>query len=351
MNQALEFRQKLTDWFKANARDLPWRQTPTLYKTCVSEFMLQQTQVKTVIPYFLRWMKLFSDFEPLARATHEAVIQAWAGLGYYSRAKNLHTFAQAVVKKPVKTYTDLLKHKGIGSYTAAAIASLAFNEKVAVVDGNVVRVLSRIFNQNQPFKSKASALKWCAPIAQDLLDINEPGLYNEAIMELGALVCTKQNPLCQACPLKTLCKAFAASTVNLCPQFIAPSRKKAYKRRLWFIKNNRLLLEPSRVGNRALLELPEITEERYACLPKLTCIFTGKRSIGCTDYKEDVYQILEKQLDNVACRSLDVNTASAFYNTARFKSCQFVSVANLKTCALCGPHKRWISELLKKYHC
>ena len=188
------FRKRLLRWFSHNARVLPWRENPSLYKTVVSEFMLQQTQVKTVVPYFNRWLERFPDFESLATADVHDVIKLWEGLGYYSRAKNLQFFAKKFINNPAQNFLDLLKFKGVGTYTAAAIASIAFHESVAVVDGNVVRVLARIFNLQTLFPNKDNAVKYVTPLANELIDGQHPGDFNEAMMELGALVCTKNNP-------------------------------------------------------------------------------------------------------------------------------------------------------------
>ncbi|MGX8717046.1 MAG: A/G-specific adenine glycosylase [bacterium] len=329
------FRQNLLSWFSRNARVLPWREAPSLYKTVVSEFMLQQTQVKTVLPFFNRWLEHFPNFETLAESDVHEVIKLWEGLGYYSRAKNLQSFAQNFIKNPAKSFSDLLKFKGVGSYTAAAIASIAFHEKVAVVDGNVIRVLARIFNMQAVFQSKDSAVKLITPLANELIAPEHPGDFNEAIMELGALICTKSNPKCDACPLKDLCEAFKQNTVDKCPRFVQLARKKCLKKRLWLIKNGSLLLEPSRVGgSNTLWELPEITPERetYCELSKL--IFTGRRSIGTTTFIEEIYTIAP--------------TVEELTSLKIFSQCTYFLLNDVRKISLSGPHKRWIQEILKR---
>ena len=327
------FRQNLLSWFSRNARVLPWRSTPSLYKTVVSEFMLQQTQVKTVLPFFNRWLEHFPNFETLAESDVHEVIKLWEGLGYYSRAKNLQLFAQNFIKNPAKSFSDLLKFKGVGSYTAAAIASIAFHEKVAVVDGNVIRVLARIFNMQAIFQSKDSAVKRITPLANELIDPEHPGDFNEAIMELGALVCTKNNPKCEACPLKYLCEVFKQNTVDKCPRFVQLARKKCLKKRLWLIKNGSLLLEPSRVGgSNTLWELPELTPEREACCELSKLIFTGRRSIGTTTFIEKIYTITHPD---------EVLTP-----LKPFEKCTYFSINDVHKISLSGPHKRWIRTLL-----
>ena len=326
------FRKNLLSWFKTNARILPWRTNPSLYKTIVSEFMLQQTQVKTVLPFFIKWVERFPSFEVLAKATSDEVIHYWAGLGYYSRAKNLHSLAKNILNHPINNAEDLLKHKGIGPYTSAAIASIAFNEPIVVIDGNVIRVLARIFNHTEIFASKDVSIKWCTPFAQKLLDKHNPGKFNEAIMELGALVCTKNSPKCSDCPLKELCLALKNNTIDLCPQFIQPKREKQTKKRLWLYKAGKLLLENSSISN--LLELPEVTNERSLFIHDHQLVFSGKRSISTTDYTEEIYEPL-------ALNDFSINAPV-------FSTCKLYPISDLDKISLSGPHKRWIKTLLKK---
>ena len=330
-----QFRSALLTWFDQHARVLPWRTAPSFYKTVVSEFMLQQTQVKTVLPFFQRWLEHFPDFATLAKASQNEVCTLWAGLGYYSRAKNLQLFAQVFLQKPPQCYADLLLFKGIGPYAAAAIASLAFNEPVVVVDGNVIRVLTRIYNIQNAFTSKDRAIKIITPLAQHLLDARQPGKFNEAIMELGALICTKNQVRCHECPLKFLCAAFQANTVDKCPQFVQVKRKKCSKKRLLYIVDQKILLERSRIGgNLSLLELPELDPARQKLLSNLHVIFSGKRSIGTTDFTETIYSGHSPHLDLI--------------QTPAFLNCALYKIDSLSQLALSGPHKRWINSFLKQ---
>ena len=332
------FREKLLRWFRQNARDLPWRRNPTLYKTVISEFMLQQTQVKTVLPYFERWITVFPNFETIASAPAETVLRQWSGLGYYARARHLHTTARCFVQNPPQSYRELLRCPGIGRYTAAAIASIAWNEPVAVVDGNVVRVLARIFNHSEPFISKSAALTWATPQAQRLLDKEHAGIFNEAMMELGAVVCTPTAPQCERCPLRNLCRAYKNNTVRQCPSFQPTPHFKKTVKRLWLLMNEKLLLEPSRIGGeKALRELPELTEERQKLFSDLREIFRAKRSITNTTYTEVIYQP----------HPLKIKTYSeAFFQKTPFKGCQFFPLQQLYAVALSGPHRRWIQRIL-----
>ena len=200
----------LLDWYTHNARDLPWRCANSPYRTWVSEVMLQQTQVDTVIPYFIRWMAAFPEIASLAEADEQAVLSAWEGLGYYSRARNLHRAARLVMEdhsgQLPPSSAALQRLPGIGPYTAGAIASIAFGEDVAAVDGNIRRVLARLFNISVPVRSAEGEARVQA-LAQGHLPSGRAGDYNQALMELGALVCRPKNPDCGQCPVAEWCQA------------------------------------------------------------------------------------------------------------------------------------------------
>ncbi len=229
-NVQIAIKSRLLPWFAKNARDLPWRKNRTPYRVWVSEIMLQQTRVDTVIDYYRRWMKAFPSWRALARAPQSDVLKAWEGLGYYTRARNLHAAAKLMVEKgessipaagqrleASSTLKELLTYPGIGPYTAAAIASLAFNEDAAVVDGNVIRVLSRLFAYGGDGKSTVGKKKMQA-WADELLVKGRAGEFNEAMMELGALVCLPKNPKCSDCPMQKVCAAFAKGAVDKYPK-------------------------------------------------------------------------------------------------------------------------------------
>ncbi len=197
-------------WYEKNARVLPWRGHPDPYAIWVSEIMLQQTRVETVIPYFDHWMKKFPTVAALAEASEQTVLSAWEGLGYYSRVRNLHKAAQMVVDQfggQIPEETRLLrKLPGIGRYTAAAIASIAFNQDVATLDGNLRRVFARVYDVSTPADSPAGEeTLWS--LAQEQIPPGRAGDYNQALMDLGSAVCLPQKPLCLICPLMNMCKA------------------------------------------------------------------------------------------------------------------------------------------------
>jgi A/G-specific adenine glycosylase len=206
-----DFSKRLIFWYENNARELPWRGILDPYGVWVSEIMLQQTQVETVIPYYVRWMKQFPTLKALSEASQQQVLSLWEGLGYYGRARNFQRAAQIVMTDwggeiphdPLK----LLTLPGIGRYTAGAIASIAFNQDIPVLDGNVRRVLARHFNVEIPARSPAGEkLLW--KIAGDHLPFGKAGSYNQALMDLGALICTPKLPTCPVCPLNGSCLAF-----------------------------------------------------------------------------------------------------------------------------------------------
>ena len=214
----MNFAATLLQWFKNNGRSLPWRETNDAYAIWLSEVILQQTRIVQGMSYWERFMAQWPTVNTLAAATEDEVLKAWQGLGYYSRARNLHTAARQVVELGgfPQTFKELKTLKGVGDYTAAAIASIAFGEPVAVVDGNVYRVLSRHFGIDTPIDSTEGKKKFQA-LAQSLLPINEPADYNEAIMDFGATQCTPNSPHCSACPLCETCVAFREQRINELP--------------------------------------------------------------------------------------------------------------------------------------
>tara|TARA_Y100000590_G_scaffold470194_1_gene662679 strand:+ start:11779 stop:12852 length:1074 start_codon:yes stop_codon:yes gene_type:complete len=209
-SQNLIWRQ-LSDWFSSKKRELPWRSKPTPYRVWISEIMLQQTQVTTVIPYFENFMKYFPTLKSLATASEDEVLKQWAGLGYYSRARNLHKTAQMVYEKGrfPRTRADWEALPGIGPYTAGAILSISQNQPEAILDGNVERVLSRFFRVKESSPEKRKKIYWSLS-SQILREAHQlgisPRVFNQALMELGALVCIPKAPRCVLCPLKTKCE-------------------------------------------------------------------------------------------------------------------------------------------------
>jgi A/G-specific adenine glycosylase len=216
----MEFSNSLLHWYLQNKRDLPWRNTVNPYPIWLSEIMLQQTRVAQGMPYFLSFMEAFPTVFDLAKADEEQVLKLWQGLGYYSRARNMHKTAQIIAfdlnGNFPNNYNDLLKLKGIGEYTAAAIASFAFNEVVPVVDGNVYRVLSRYFDVVTDIASSTARKEFTA-LAKELIPNDNPALFNQAIMEFGALQCVPKNPNCEICIFNSSCAALQKKKVAELP--------------------------------------------------------------------------------------------------------------------------------------
>jgi A/G-specific adenine glycosylase len=217
------FSKRILDWYAEHARRLPWRGLQNPYAIWVSEVMLQQTRVETVIPYFLRWMQRYPDVRSLAEASLQEVLATWEGLGYYGRARNLHRAAQEVVDKYGGQLPDeapqLRKMPGIGRYTAAAIASIAFGKDEPTLDGNIRRVLARYFNVSEDARS-TRGVKQLWNLAAEHLPEGRAGAYNQALMDLGASLCTAKHPDCSACPLEDSCQAKALGIQEQRPVFI-----------------------------------------------------------------------------------------------------------------------------------
>lgn len=216
--QKHSFTSIILQWYSTHKRPLPWRKNNSPYGIWLSEVILQQTRIEQGIAYWQRMLKHFPNVETLAKATEDEILKYWQGLGYYSRARHLHAAAQQIVKLGhfPNTAQELLKLPGVGSYTAAAIGSIAFNLPMAVVDGNVYRVLARYFGISTPINSTAG-IKEFAKLAQSLLPVQTPGAYNQAIMDFGALQCTPKGTDCNCCPLKDTCIAFMTGTVCQLP--------------------------------------------------------------------------------------------------------------------------------------
>ena len=284
---------KLEEWFKANARDLPWRlpiRDP--YHALVSEFMLQQTQVSRVLEKYPPFIERFPTAQSLADADEDDVLAAWAGLGYYRRARMLHACAKAIVEDHhgvVPPDVDkLLKLPGIGQYTAGAIASMVFNQRTPIVDGNVTRVLLRLHNKPVPQTDKET-INWAWQRAKALVDVStDPGCFNEAMMELGATICTPKNICCDQCPINRHCCAHKAGTTESIPL----PKPRAKQRRLYctsivLTKDQSLLIErrPSTGMWSNMYQVPTIErDDRHLTLEELTThLGVGTESVAAVE--------------------------------------------------------------------
>ncbi|TDT41903.1 A/G-specific adenine glycosylase [Maribacter spongiicola] len=216
----MSFSGKILDWYHINKRSLPWRDSTEPYKIWLSEIILQQTRVAQGTPYYLRFIETFPTVDDLANANEEQVLKLWQGLGYYSRARNLHAAAKMVVDdhggKFPESYQQLLTLKGVGDYTASAISSICFNEPQAVVDGNVYRVLARYYGINTPINS-TEGIKYFKSLAEKVMDPDHIRDYNQGIMEFGAIQCSPKKPLCLHCPFSDSCVALQKGLVDQLP--------------------------------------------------------------------------------------------------------------------------------------
>ena len=338
MKNLAAFRKKLGQWYDSHGRALPWRGSPTLYRTVVSEFMCQQTRIDTAIPYFLRWMEVFPDFITLANAKEEKVLKLWEGLGYYQRARNLHRLAGEIaeLKEIPTSAADWEKFPGVGRYTAAAITSIIFETPAACVDGNVVRVLARVNNIDKEFKNNSEAAGFFRKTADGLLDRKNPGRHNQAMMELGATICLKTRPQCSQCPVSSYCLARRAGNQDSLPRFRSRQITAANVNRIWAQIGDSLLLYQIPPNDTRLANLYELPPVDHILLNgcERTLIKQARRSISNQRITERIYSIDPgKDLR----RKIDQNS-----------KLRWISFDQLDKITLSGPHRRWIKEILDR---
>ncbi len=332
------FQKALHAWYLVHQRKLPWREAPSLYKTVVSEFMLQQTQVVTVLPYFDRWLRELPGFTALAAAPEAKVMKLWEGLGYYSRARNLHKLAQAYVATttPPRTPAEWRELPGIGPYTAAAITSISFDEPSAVVDGNVVRLLARLTGEGRQFRDGTEAVNFFTPLADALIAGSHPGTHNQAMMELGATVCFRQKPLCLVCPVAEFCVARRNGEPEKLPRLKPKAIEQKSVTRLWCVDRGRLLLRRGNAQAKRLAglhELPEASDLGVNPAAK-DLLLTKRRAITRFQITEFIYSAkLTPALRKLITKS---------------DSLEWVPLKQLDRVTLSGPHRRWISVLLER---
>lgn len=281
----------LLAWYERHGRELPWRATRNPYHIWLSEVILQQTRVEQGWAYYLRFVERWPDVHALAAASEDEVLKAWQGLGYYSRARNLHAAAQQIVRDfggefPL-TYEAIRTLRGVGDYTAAAIASMAFDLPCAVVDGNVYRVLARLFDLATPIDS-SEGRKGFAALAQSLLDPRHAAAYNQAIMDFGAIQCTPQHPACTVCPLADRCLALAAGSVAERPVKQGRTRiRDRYFHYLHLTDGTHTLLHRREGGDiwQGLYEFPLIESERPLSVDELCATATLREWMGDRHYR------------------------------------------------------------------
>ncbi len=331
-----KFQRALLAWYRANARALPWRDAPSLYKTVVSEFMLQQTQVKTVLPYFARWMNALPDFAVLAAAPEDRVLKLWEGLGYYSRARNLHQLAKAIVARhaPPRTPAEWRELPGVGPYTAAAITSISFGAPAACVDGNVVRILARLTADATAFRDSASAAKILTPLAESLLTPDAPGDHNQAMMELGATVCLRQNPLCITCPVRPFCAGARRGEPEKFPRLAPKKIEQVAVTRVWCERRGELLLHLAKAGARRFASIHELPAAEHLRLDATAVargelLVTKRRAITRFQITESIH-------------------AAAAPRGKLADELVWVPLRGLDAITLSGPNRRWVTEILAR---
>ena len=328
------FQRALLAWYRVHARPLPWRQDPSLYSTVVSEFMLQQTQVKTVLPYHARWLAELPDFATLAAASEARVLKLWEGLGYYTRVHHLQQLAQLIAKlpEPPRTPGAWQLMPGVGPYTAAAITSISFGAPIACVDGNVVRILARLTADATPYRDSASAAKAFTPLAAQLLPAGHSGDHNQAMMELGATVCLRQNPLCPTCPVREFCVAGRRGKPEAYPNLAAKKMEQLAVTRVWCERRDSLLLHLSAKGARRLANLHELPTPEQAGLVEAT-VARG--------------QLLSEQRRAITRFQITETIFAAPAPRGKLPSgLVWVPLTALDTVTLSGPHRRWVKEIL-----
>ena len=330
-----DFQAALHAWYRVHQRQLPWRTAPSLYKTVVSEFMLQQTQVATVLPYFDRWLRELPDFAALAAASEARVMKLWEGLGYYTRARNLHKLARALatMPSPPRTPAEWRELPGIGPYTAAAITSIAFDVPAAVVDGNVVRILARLTGEGRLFRDGTEAVKHFTPLADALVVGSHPGEHNQAMMELGATVCLRKSPRCDSCPVNQFCAARKTGRPEKLPRFRPRHTEQLFVIRAFCLHRGGLLLRRGHAKAKrlaGLFELPEASD--LGVKPTAGSMLAVKRrAITRFRITESIHRVKP--------------AAALLKRIAKNTALEWVPLTQLDRITLSGPHKRWIREL------
>jgi A/G-specific adenine glycosylase len=329
--EAAILRQTLRQWYKSNARDLPWRRTHDPYAILVSEYMLQQTTVAAALPYYQRWMERFPNIFELARASEETVLRYWQGLGYYSRAKNLLRTAQYLVNRYRGRFPsspkELEQLPGIGPYTAGAVAAFAFDLPCIVLDSNIIRVLARLTNYAQPIDTK-DGREHLQNVARSLLPLRDGRIHNSSLMELGATVCTARSPQCLMCPIKKHCRA--QNPLLIPAKTPRPPSENRIRRAAFHAVAGKILLQQSSGPHwRGLWTLPHL--EKATSDARL--ITEEKYTVTRFNITLQVYQVTEECLQALQNR------------------CKYIPLEKLPETPLPSPHRRVISHLLTVEHC
>jgi A/G-specific adenine glycosylase len=322
---ARAFHRSLLQWFRRHGRDLPWRRTCDPYAILVSELMLQQTQVATVVPYYNQWLRRFPNFVSLARASENDVLHAWQGLGYYARARNLHATARAVMDRYLgrfpRSVEQMQQLPGIGKYTAHAVASFAFDQPVPIVETNTARVLTRLFDFRESIDShRGRQTLW--QHAARLVPNSNASIYNSALIDLGALVCVARQPKCGICPVKKFCHAKNPQTLPV--RKSRPQTKRLIEKRVFAVRRGKILLEQSSGRWRGMWILPPLQRRSANQRPVYRSIFSF------TNHRVtlNVYARPRQKIGKPAQRWLRIDS--------------------LESIPISSPHRRAVRDLLSK---
>ncbi len=317
----MDFTIQLLHWYDANRRDLPWKHTRDAYKIWLSEIILQQTRVEQGRPYYTRFVEKYPAVQDLAAAPIDEVLRLWQGLGYYSRARNLHHTAQLIISEHrgifPSTYKELLMLKGIGPYTAAAIASFAFREAVPAVDGNGYRILARVFGIDTPIDT-TTGKKQFAELATTLISQKHPDKFNQALMDFGSLVCAPAKPLCAECPLQEICIAYAKKTIDKLP---VKSKRTAIRNRyfhyLFFREGDCTYIRKRTEKDiwQGLYEFPLIETTQKVTHGKLVSseqwqLLTGNKPVNIVNVSSEIKHQLSHQTLHAQFYTVDIEKAS-----------------------------------------
>lgn len=339
-------RQELKKWYAENKRILPWREISDPYKIWISEIILQQTRVAQGYDYYLHFIEKFPDVQTLAAASEDEVLRCWQGLGYYSRARNLHHAAQQIISDFNGHFPKEYKHvrslKGIGDYTAAAICSFAYNLPYPVLDGNVFRVLSRLFGIQTPIDT-TEGKKEFAQMAQMLMDTEEPAIYNQAIMEFGALQCTPNNAQCVQCPLMETCVATRTNTVNKLPTKATKTKVSDRYFNYLFIRANGYTFLQKRGGNdiwKHLYEFPLIETD---------ALLNSDTLLQHPDFKHYTKQLTKLELVDVSNEVIHVLSHQRIHTRFFSFICSDGEIKTCKKVALNNLERYAVSRLTEKY--
>lgn len=341
-------KDKLISWYISNKRDLPWRHTNDPYKIWVSEIILQQTRVNQGIDYYNKFIKYFPSIKELANADIDLILKIWQGLGYYSRARNMYFAANQIMNEMngnfPNNYRDILKLKGVGRYTAAAIASIAFGEKISVIDGNVFRIIARYKGIFVPINS-VKAYNTFFSIVNNMLGDSISGLFNQALMELGAIICIPHNPVCDKCPIATDCYANINNKINVLPvKGKKPSKKMRYFNYIVIENNNHIVVKKRNQNDiwKSLYDFPlietnkEINKDILFTLPEIKHIGDLK--------KENLISISDNYI-----HKLTHQTIIAKFFKFRLQKTNKMIVADFQNIELSKIYSLPVSRLIEKY--